>query len=365
MCIWDLAVFQCGHNGSFTRRDGGCALPTSACEKELVNAIRYSIPWNCPDCAQRLARGIPPHPEDHIHPLARSVQQPMRPVALPPQAVSRRAMIRKSPSPVGDGYDSTESAEYTNYPGLSQKRMSSNISPTKITKRQRISRNRYSSDAPTMLGRLENIAQDLNDIAMPSAMERKSGVGYSPTTMHLHGTVQDVSEIPVSLVPGLMNTSPTRRRNDRSPTLVSGAGITKRRKPSNPPRRISPTQPRAPYADANAPFSPSTYTGYAAASQAAARQKQTAARTYNETRDDVERMIETGHHSRDEIMATAKFAMLNHKDQEQILWQYEKTRRTRENQGNGTLDGRKIHNVRSRDEGKREGHRKRGGCAVM
>ncbi|KIW32487.1 uncharacterized protein PV07_04030 [Cladophialophora immunda] len=379
MCIWDLAVFQCGHNGGFSRRDGGCALPTMECNKERVNAIRYHIPWNCPDCAQRVSRGIPLHPEDHLHPLARSVQQPMLPVALPPQAVSRRGTARRNPSPINvnrrdnvheDGYDFSEYAEYANYATLPQKRLS-NTSPTNITKRQRVSRSQYSSDTPRMFGRLGNIAQDLTEIAMPSARERRSGgISYSPTSVRLHGTVQDVSEIPPSLIPGIVNTSPSRRRHERSPLLLYDAGVAKRRKPSYPPpRRISPTQPKAPYAtteaaSASTTYSPSTYSNYAVASQAAKRQKKAATRTYKETYDDVERMIQDGH-SREEIMATAKFAMLTAKDQEEIFWPYKNKLQARANERNGTLEGRRMHNVRPREEGKPGGRRKRDGCVVM
>ncbi|KIW91515.1 uncharacterized protein Z519_07481 [Cladophialophora bantiana CBS 173.52] len=356
MCIWDLAVFQCGHNGNFTRRDGGCALPTRACDKEIGNAVRHQMPWNCDDCVRRLRRGVPFHPEDNIHPLGRSVQQPMLPVALPPQAqaVSRRAKARKGTSSTseqqdGDAYDFSEFAPYANYPTTLPQKRYSGTSPTKVIKRQRNSRNTYSSDTPRMFGRLGNIAQDLSEIAMPAASEQRrsptTDYGYSPTNGrgYGYGNVYEMSDIPPNLIPGIpTNTSPTRRRNDRSPLLYDGAGVSKRRKPSYPSaRRISPTQAKAPH------NSPSTC--YGEASQAATRQKQAASRAYRDIRDDVERMIQTGRHSREEIMRTAKFASLNERDQRDLLWQY----------------GDKLQARENAPEGKREGRTKRDACVVM
>ncbi|KIY00871.1 uncharacterized protein Z520_03537 [Fonsecaea multimorphosa CBS 102226] len=394
MCIWDLAVFQCGHFGGFSRRDGGCALPKPACDKERVNAIRCHLPYDCLDCAHRWSQGIPLHPEDDIHPVFRSVQQPMLPVVLPPAqgvAVSRHATVRKMPSPKDmveeDGYDFSEFAEYAKYPTLPQKRPWQ-TSPTKIIKRHRISRSKYSSDTPQMFGRLGNIAEDLSEIAMPAARARKGGEGYSPPKdVRLHGTVQDVSELdhlPPGLIAGFANnTSPTgrRQRNERSPVLLNNAGVAKRRiSPTNsyaprrisPTQRISPTHPRALYATAD-PASAATgstytaYNGYAAASQAATRQKQTATRTYQETYDDVSDMIQSRRYSPEEIMASNKFAQLSIRDQDEVFWQYEREQQAQQNGLKGlgiTMERRKTHNlpVRSREE---DGRTKKNGCVVM
>ncbi|OAP60284.1 hypothetical protein AYL99_05286 [Fonsecaea erecta] len=350
MCLWDLAIYDCGHNGSFTRRDGGCALPTAKCNKARKNAVKHYMPWNCPDCAERLSRGIPPHPEDNIHPAERSVQQPMFSVALPSHSgVSRRsARIRKTPSPPNsgrrdptvneDGYDFSEFAEYANYATLPQKRLSAS-SPTKIAKRQRVSRTQYSSDTPAMVGRLNNIAEDLSNIAMPSARERRSGIALSPTNVH---------DAPLP--------APTP-----SPAISdSAAGCRRRETPQAqlpPGRRISPTQP-------NAQYSANTYSGYAVASQVANRQKQGVTRAYQETLDDVKHMIQTGY-PREEIIASAKFAMLSQKDQEEVFWPYHRERQARRDEVQAALEGRNLHHMKTWEEDKRDARRRKGGCVVM